>query len=218
MTQAGPRGWTPSTISHRYFSNGAPQSYDATSHSCEACISTGAAVQRVFGTEVLKISRNACDLSRVPVPLLDSHSQASIDSVIGKVGEVWIDGGKLQSRITFAQTPRGRVVEGMIARNELSALSCGYSVSEWSAVDSDGDPVDPSRAGWDDGLVFTAERWTLLEASVVGVGADSGALVRSLRSHADYIRNDYVRNCRARMFARQAMHEAVKVMERNGRR
>jgi phage head maturation protease len=162
-------------------------------------------VQRVFGTEVLKISRAACDLSRVPVPLLDSHSQASIDSVVGRVSEVWIDGGKLQSRITFAQTPRGCLAEGMVSRNELSALSCGYQVSEWSAVDADGDPVDPSRADWDDGLVFTAERWTLLEASVVGAPADAGALVRSLGRHFNIADVRARMECRARMVARHGM-------------
>ena len=162
-------------------------------------------MQRVFGTEVLKISQAACDLSRVPCPVLDSHSQASIDCVIGRVSEAWIDGGKLHGRITFAQTPRGRLAEGMVARNELSALSCGYSVSEWWAVDSDGDPVDPSRAGWVDGLVFTAERWTLLEASAVGVGADAGALVRSLGGHFNIADVRARMECRARMVARHGM-------------
>ena len=72
-TLLAPKGWTPSTISRRYFSNGEPQpsSYDATSHSCEAIISTGAAVARAFGTEVLAISKDSVDLSRIPVPLLD---------------------------------------------------------------------------------------------------------------------------------------------------
>jgi hypothetical protein len=205
MTQilAGPRGWHTGKIEHR-LSTSAPSSYDPGTHSCQCVISTGAPVARVFGTEMLEISEPACDLSRVPVPLLDSHSQASIDSVLGKIDSAWIRSGQLFGRIVFAQTARGRAAEGMVARNELSGISAGYSVSRWAAVDSSGDPVDPARAGWDDDLTFTATRWTLLEASLVGVAADAFASVRSLgggEDHADVIAR---MQTRARMFARQA--------------
>jgi hypothetical protein len=204
----GPRGWTPSTISHRYFANGEPQSYDAETHSCEAVISTGAAVPRVFGREILEISKAACDLSRVPVPLLDSHSQQSIADIVGRVESAWVGGGKLHGRIVFAQTERGKLAESMIARSELSALSCGYRVDEWSCVDDDGDPVDPSRASWGDDLTFTATRWQLLEASCFGIPADAGAMVRSLGGCNGI--GDIV----ARMRARQAIMERQAMFDR----
>jgi hypothetical protein len=146
MTSSGPRGWHAGKVLHR-LSSGAPQSYDAETHSCEACISAGSAVQRFYGTEILKISQDAVDLSRVPCPVLDSHSRASVADVLGRIDEAWISGGQLFGRIIFAQTPRGRLAEDMVSRNELTGVSVGYSVQKWEAVDSDGDPVDPDRAG-----------------------------------------------------------------------
>ena len=59
-----PRGWHPASLERR-FTNVAPSSYDKSTRSVNAIISTGAAVQRFYGTEVLSISRNAIDISRV---------------------------------------------------------------------------------------------------------------------------------------------------------
>jgi phage head maturation protease len=172
--------WTPATISHRFLT-AAPQSYDEASHSCTACISAGSPVARFYGTEILEISKDACDLSRIPVPLLGSHNQASVvDNVLGKISKAWVQNGELHGRIVFARTSRGRAAEGMVARGELSGISAGYQVLKWSAVDADGDAVNPESAQWDSDLVFTAVKWSLLEASLVGVPADSAASVRSL--------------------------------------
>jgi phage head maturation protease len=208
MNQVAPRNWNAGKIEHR-FSNTGPQSYDADQHSCLAVISTGVAVQRVFGTEILEISERAIDLSRLPIPLLDSHSQASvIDSVLGRVTEAWIGGGKLHGRIVFAQTPRGKMAEGMVKRGEINSLSAGYRIDEWSCVDGDGDEVDPNRAGWNDDLVFTATRWMLHEVSMVGVPADALATVRSLGG----ANNTTARDAKVRMQVRERMHQRERML------
>ena len=205
----GPKGWTPQTISRRFSTTG-PSSYDAESHSCQCVISSGAAVQRFYGREVLEISRDAIDLSRLPISILDSHSQTSVTDILGRVDQCWIEGGQLCGQIIFAQTARGRTAEGMVARNELSGISAGYRVDKWSVTDGDGDVVDPARADWDDDLTFTATKWTLLETSLVGIPADSMAGVRSYGGgeRHDDIRDIRVRmECRERMRIRQAMHD-----------
>ncbi len=211
MTQSiSPKGWTPCTISHRFAST-APQSYDKTSHSCEVVVSTGAPVTRIYGTEVLRITLEAVDLSRVPCPVLDSHSQASVSDVLGRIDRTWITNGQLLGRNCFAQTPRGKLVEGMVERGEIVAMSAGYRVLEWEVVDADGDAVDPARARWDDGLTFTATRWQLLESSWVGIPADSLALVRSLHSDNDNSSSAayalHRMQTRERMVRRQRMHD-----------
>jgi phage head maturation protease len=209
MKMIAPRGWSAGTIARR-FATVAPSSYDADSHSAECCISAGAPVKRIFGVEILEISRAAVDLSRIPVPLLDSHNQGSVvDNVLGRIESAWISGGELLGRIVFAQTPRGRTAEAMVGRGELSAISAGYQIQKWSAVDADGDEVDdPESARWDSDLVFTAVRWSLLEASLVGVPADAAAAVRSLPGGDDI---DAIRSrmqVRARMAQRQRMYNA----------
>src|SRR5260370_16162346 len=115
MTKTGRRGWVAGWVEHR-LSSSALQSYSAELHSCRCVISTGAAVDRIYGREVLEISQAAIDLSRIPVPLLDSHSQASVSDVLGRIDSAWVSGGQLFGEIIFAQTPRGRAVEGMVAR------------------------------------------------------------------------------------------------------
>jgi phage head maturation protease len=206
-TIIGPRGWTPSTISRR-LSTAAPQSYDEQSHSCECIISAGAPVARFYGTEILQISQDAVDLTRIPCPLLESHSQASVADVLGRINSAWIRGGQLFGKIVFAQTPRGRLAEGMVARGELSGISAGYKVERWSVTGADGDPVDESRAGWDDDLTFTATKWQLLEGSLVGVPADSLASIRSLGGG-----HDTITDIRGRMQVRQRMAQRQRMYD-----
>src|ERR1700722_5794112 len=139
-------------IAHR-FAGAGPTSYDAASHSCTLVISAGAAVKRFYGIEKLRIDRASVDLSRIAssgVPYLDSHSQAGINAILGRVDNAWIEGGKLLGKVTFAQTPQGRLAEKMVATGMLKGVSAGYTVSEWSVTDPDGNPVNPDRAHWDD--------------------------------------------------------------------
>jgi phage head maturation protease len=203
-----PKGWRADTIEHR-FASGTPSSYNASEHSALCVISAGAAVRRVYGTEVLEITRKAIDLSRIPCPLLDSHNQQTIDNVLGVIETAWIAGGKLHGKIRFAQTPRGRLAEGMVARGELTGISAGYRVDTWSVTDADGDIVDEGRAGWDDDLTFTATRWQLYEGSLVGIPADIHSAVRKLGRDSDHVEQTRMRiETRLRMHQRQRMLDA----------
>jgi phage head maturation protease len=207
MAPSRTSGLPPIGIAHRFASStSTPASYDKATHSCDCIISAGAPVQRFYGTEVLRIDSKSVDLSRVTnggVPLLDSHSQASIDAVLGSISTAWIKGAQLYGRIVFAQTPAGRQAEGMVARGELKGISAGYSVSQWEISNADGDIIDPEKGQivWDDNLTFTATRFQILEASLVAVPADSASAVRSFGGAAT---GDLV-NVRARMNARNRM-------------
>src|ERR1700678_1894398 len=118
-------GLPPTCIGHR-FAGGSPSTYDRASHSCDCTISAGAPVNRFYGVELLRIDSKSVDLSRVAsggVPLLDSHSQSSIGSVLGRIDECWIKSAQLYAKIVFAQTAAGRQAEGMVARGELKGIS-----------------------------------------------------------------------------------------------
>jgi phage head maturation protease len=199
-------------IEHRFASD-APTSYNAAEHTAECVISAGASVNRFYGKEILTISREAIDLSRLPVPLLDSHSQTSIDTVLGVIESAWVSNGKLYGKIRFAQTPRGRLAEGMVKRKEITGISAGYRVDEWSVIDADGDAIDPDNIGWSDDLTFTATRWQLLEASLVGIPADAASAVRSFGGAAT---GDLV-DVKARMDARQLIHVRQSMYDRQAR-
>jgi phage head maturation protease len=201
----GPRGWSPHVTEHRFSSN-QPASYDPDQRTVDAVISVGAAVPRFYGTEILKISPEAVDLSRLTgagIPCLDSHIQTGISSCIGQLQRCWFEPGQLLGTIGFNDTPGGRAAEKMTARGEIRGVSAGYKVLTWQVKDSDGNVVDTDkdRIRWDDDLTFTATRWQLLEASLVAVPADNGAAVRSLSSYS------YIAALRNRMEARQRMSD-----------
>jgi hypothetical protein len=197
------------------FAKGQPKSYDKDSRSVEAILSLGAPVRRFYGTETLRITRDAVNLERLNgagIPLLDSHQVQGIENAVGRVEDVWIEPGKkLVGLLTFNKTRIGRIAEGMVSRNEIAGISCGYRVDEWKIFDEDGDEVDPDRAYGDD-LTFEAVKWELCEASLVSVGADAGAAVRSMMGSASM--SQLIRNTRARMRMRQRMAEAGIRLER----
>jgi hypothetical protein len=172
------RDWSGALkLATRFDSTTTPTTYDAASHSVDAVISSGAPVRRFYGTEVLRISKSAVDLSRLRtgIPLLDSHNQISITHTLGRLTDAWIDGRKLFGSLRFSQTYEGRIAERMVARGDLFGISAGYRVEEWSAQDEDGEVIknaDPNRAGWDSDITYTAERWQLFEVSLVTVPAD----------------------------------------------
>jgi hypothetical protein len=201
-----PDGWHPSSFERRFIT-AVSTSLDESTRSVNAVLSTGAAVQRFYGTEILAISREAIDTTRVLkglCPLLDSHQSGGIASMLGRVAETWIKSGNLWGKLAFGETPQGDAALGMVRRNEISGISVGYRVAEWSVRDSDGELID-QELSYSNAASFTycAERWELLEASLTSVAADAGAGVRAQSG------SDYLVDVRARMNARQRMHERM---------
>jgi hypothetical protein len=204
MIKIAPRGWHPGQIEKR-FANTAPISFNRERRAVDAVLSLGSPVRRFYGTEVLRIEPSAVDVSRVlsgGCPLLDSHQTSSISNALGTVQRVWFPGdGSLMGQLRFNKTPQGEAAMGMVARGEIAGISVGYRVDAWEATDASGAVVDDP--GWnDDDLVFTATRWQILESSLVSVGADAGATVRSLGGG-----NSEISDIKARMLARQRMHD-----------
>ncbi|KJC60477.1 hypothetical protein UP10_12750 [Bradyrhizobium sp. LTSPM299] len=147
-------------------------------------ISTGSPVVRPYGTEVLRIAREAVKLDRMKssgIPLLDSHQQVGLNNHLGRFVDMWIMGGAkpaLMGRILFNETREGKRAEGMVARGEIAGISAGYRVNEWEIKDSKGRVIDPEveNLRWDDDLTFTATSWELFEGSLVSVPADAARL------------------------------------------
>jgi phage head maturation protease len=212
MNYHSPPGVKPGQAFVR-FADVAPSSYSKANRTVECVISVGSPVVRTFGTEQLKISPDAVDVTRMQssgIAVLDSHQQAGIDNHLGRFTRIWFgkSSGKpaLLGEISFDHTERGRLAEGMISRGEIKGISCGYLVSQWEVRDADGRVLDPEqdRIPFDGSVTFEATRWELVEASLVSVPADPAAMVRSL----DRAPSGPVSDALARMEARQRQHDA----------
>jgi HK97 family phage prohead protease len=149
----------------------AASTYNPKTRTVTAVLSVGSRVPRFGVFEELSIAPDAIDLRRVAlgqVRLLDSHNRSSVEAILGVIADAWIESGKLLGRIQFSETDAGRSAEGMVARGEVSAISIGYSVRVWT------------QTGIEDGAeIWRADKWELLEASLVSVPADADALIRS---------------------------------------
>ena len=174
---------------------------------------------REYGTEQLEISAKAIDLSRVfgtGVPILDSHQQIGISNVLGRVVNAWVSDSALIGTLAFARTEQGINAEAMVSRKEITSLSIGYRTQTWLITTEDGDVVDPAvdRLRWtDDNLIFTAKRWQLLECSLVSMAADAASHFRSVPGVDRALPNGFfhIINAKARMAARQRMHDRIVV-------
>jgi len=151
---------------------------DTEARTIAASLSSETPVDRHFGAEVLRHSREAVDLGRAVhgLPLLFNHDR---DRPLGVVRGLQVVDGVLRGVLHFARSVHATEIWEQVRDGFLSNMSVGYRVSKWD-VDADAE-------------VHTATRWSLLEASVVTVPADMvvgiGRAVAA-QSSAVALRND----------------------------
>ncbi|MDR6952301.1 HK97 family phage prohead protease [Ancylobacter sp. 3268] len=193
--RTSPDGFEPGAFVHREanadaLARIAPATYDERARTVTAIFSTGSRVRRWGIFEELAVTPEAIDLSRVvagQVRLLDSHNSSSIGNVLGVITEAHVASGQLLGTIRFAESDQGREAEARVRSGDLTGLSVGYRVTSWTltAVENDQE-------------IWRADRWELLEVSLVAVPADPGAMVRaastpSTRAEALAEENDAMR-------------------------
>lgn len=148
----------------------APASIDDAARTVELVASTGAAVPRfdVEGrfVEVLEISKSAVDLARLDgMPLLNSHDQSTLDSVLGVVRGARIEAGQLIVKVEISA--RHDALWADIKAGIVRNVSVGYQPTKWA---------DKETA---QGRVRTITNWSLVEVSFVPVPADPSAKTRN---------------------------------------
>lgn len=149
-----------------------PKTVDMKARTVELIASTGAGYQRFDAQgpflEVLEISSSAIDLSRLDgMPLLDSHRQVGLEDVLGVVRGARIEAGSLIVTVEFSE--RADAVWKDVVAGIIRNVSVGYQVTKWA----------DSPVGADKMRKRTAVKWTPFEVSIVPVGADPAAKVRS---------------------------------------
>lgn len=153
-------------------------SYDAKARTAELVWTTGASVRRYDWwkdreyDEVLVVDPAAVRMGRLQTgaPLLDTHDSWSLRSVIGVVEEASISGGQGSAKVRFSEREEVagivRDVEAGILRN----VSVGYRIHKIERI-----PPKNDSERWQYRIVD----WEPMEISLVPIGADAGAGVRS---------------------------------------
>ena len=132
---------------------------DEEDNSFPATISSDVPVDRGGYTEVLSHARGAINLSRAPLPLIESHDASKLN--VGHVEDLRVEGGKLRGRVKFGSSARAKEIAADVRGRIVRSLSVGYTID-----DQDFD----RHTG-----TITAKRWTPHEVSMVAVPADQNA-------------------------------------------
>lgn len=144
--------------------------------SVDAIFATRTPVERQDATgehfrEVLSLDPAHVDLARLNTgaPLLDSHRNEGVASIIGVVERAHVDGTRGHATLRFSKR---QAVEGIwqdVRDGLIGAVSVGYAVSRYSETPGAKGQL-PTR---------TAVKWTPFEISLVAMGADAHAHLRA---------------------------------------
>lgn len=123
--------------------------------------------------EELDVSERSMRLGRMNngAPFLEQHNSNSLDSVLGVFERVWIENGSLMGKVRFDNTERANQRWASIQNGVLRNLSIGYDVHKFE---------EQSQRAADGKKIYRATDWEPFEGSLVAVGFDDTAKVRSL--------------------------------------
>lgn len=141
----------------------APATLNREAGTVDVVLSTGAPVKRAGYVERLAIDPAAVTIAP-RLPVLDSHRQASIQDVKGRVENVRFEAGQIVATLRISDPAALAAIE----RGDVTGVSIGYRVAKWQ----DSSDATGQR-------VRTATTWELVECSLVAIPADPQALIRS---------------------------------------
>lgn len=123
--------------------------------------------------ERLSLDAKHVDMERLAsgsAPLLDSHSAYSISNVIGVVESATLEGGKRgTATVRFSKRAAVDDVFQDVVDKVVKNVSIGYRVTRF-------EQLEETRDGFP---VYLATRWQPFEVSLVPMGADLNARIRS---------------------------------------
>jgi len=161
-----------------------PSSYDAKTHTVKATVSseTPVAVIDWDRWEIVDEILLADGMS-VPdngqVPLLDSHDRSSVESILGSGRNFAKDGGLQTCDVLFSAADDGAEAELKVREGHLTDFSAGYNPTESTYI-PEGQKQSINGREYA-GPVKVTTKWNLRELSLVPIGADALAKVRSLK-------------------------------------
>lgn len=160
-----------------------PGSVDIEQRTAELTWTTGAKGRRWswdVGSymEELEVSDKAVRLERLNsgAPLLNAHSAYDLDDVIGVVERAWIEGSEGKAIVRFSQREEADAIFRDVKDGILRNISVGYAVHRYEVSEEEDDKLPTYRA----------VDWEPFEVSVVPIGFDDGAKIRSAKTPDDY--------------------------------
>lgn len=151
----------------------APETFDAETREFEAVASTGA--DRILpdtqrGSYIERLDLSAVDpAALVGKPVLDGHRQSGSENVVGVIVAARREGSDIVVRVRLSAAPDVESVRTKIAEGVLTDVSIGYGVKKRTQSVENGKRV----------VTIQPE---IVELSVVPIGADASAKIRSLPS------------------------------------
>ncbi len=109
------------------------------------------------------------------VPLLDSHDRKSLRSAIGSIRNIRREGTQIVGTLFFDESEAA--LWGKVKRGHITDLSAGFRVLSETYVPAGDRRMIEGRAWL--GPKNIATRWRLFEGSLVVLGADASAKIRS---------------------------------------
>jgi hypothetical protein len=159
----------------------APSTFNAEKRTVELVWTTGAkGLRRGWDGEYfeeLEVSESAVRLERLNngAPFLAVHEGWSLDSVIGVVERAWIKNGEGRALVRFSERDEVQSIVRDVQTGVLRNISVGYQVHKYLRIKSLGADGKP-----DGGIdTYRAVDWEPMEISIVPIGFDDGAKIRS---------------------------------------
>lgn len=115
------------------------------------------------------------------IPLLNSHWNQSIESVIGSARDLRIVNGELWATVEFAETPEAATAWDLTRQGHARAYSVGYLVHESEYIPPGGRREIAGREFVNDSskVLEIAARWEPKELSICPIGKDPNAQARA---------------------------------------
>jgi hypothetical protein len=153
-----------------------PSTFDAEKRTVEITWTTGAkGLRRSYWDgdyyEELEVTDAAVRMGRLNngAPLLAAHEAYSLDSVIGVVERAWIQDGVGKALVRFSEREEVQGIVKDVQSGVLRNISVGYTVYRYEVDKGVDTKIDTYRA----------VDWEPMELSIVPIGFDDGAKVRS---------------------------------------
>lgn len=160
-----------------------PGSVDIEQRTAELTWTTGAKGRRWswdVGSymEELDVTEQAVRLERLNngAPLLAAHRSHELGDVIGVIERAWIESGEGRALVRFSQREDADEVFRDVKDGILRNISVGYAVHRYEVAEEEDDKLPTYRA----------VDWEPMELSIVPIGFDDGAKIRSAKTPAEY--------------------------------